>query len=312
MNSFGAQGIPFFFLIDFEMKKIQIHEIEKMPKNILFEINHNTKKHKHSPKGKIKLEYTPIKKEIYFQAFNKVLSEINYGNSFLLNLTFPTPIKGSLDLKDIYKKSRARYKLWIEDELVVFSPETFVRIKNDTIWSYPMKGTIDASIANAEEIISKDQKEIAEHFTIVDLIRNDLSMVATNVEVTKFRYAERIYSSQRDLFQISSEIKGQLPDGFQNNLGELFFTMLPAGSISGAPKKKTCEIIRDAEGIDRGYYTGIAGVFDGKNLDSGVMIRLIEKRDDDYYYRSGGGITFQSDAEIEYHELLNKIYVPIY
>ena len=86
--------------------------------------------------------------------------------------------------------------------------------------------------------------------------------------------------------------------------------MLPAGSISGAPKKETIRIIKESEIDDRGYYTGIFGVFNGKELDSAVMIRFIEKNDTGYVYRSGGGITFLSQIEKEYEELIKKIYVP--
>ena len=85
---------------------------------------------------------------------------------------------------------------------------------------------------------------------------------------------------------------------------------MPAGSISGAPKKKTIEIIDEVEGYERGSYTGIFGIFDGNDLDSGVMIRFIEKDGAEMYYKSGGGITINSIAENEYNELIDKVYVP--
>jgi para-aminobenzoate synthetase component 1 len=85
---------------------------------------------------------------------------------------------------------------------------------------------------------------------------------------------------------------------------------LPAGSISGAPKKKTIEIIRQAEITERGYYTGIFGIFDGSALDSGVMIRFIEQKNDQMIFRSGGGITVNSQPEQEYREMIDKVYVP--
>jgi len=88
--------------------------------------------------------------------------------------------------------------------------------------------------------------------------------------------------------------------------------MLPAGSISGAPKKKTIEIIREVEGYERGFYTGIFGYFDGKNLDSAVAIRFIEKQGEKLIFKSGGGITYQSDWEKEYEEMQKKVYVPIF
>jgi para-aminobenzoate synthetase component 1 len=174
-----------------------------------------------------------------------------------------------------------------------------------------MKGTIDASVENAKELILNDSKELAEHNTIVDLIRNDLSLVAENVAVEKFRYLDRIKTSHRDLWQVSSKITGDLPDNYTENIGDIIFTMLPAGSVSGAPKKKTVEIIENAENYTRGFYTGIFCYFDGKNLDSCVLIRYIENDDNKLVYKSGGGITFKSKAELEYEEMLKKVYVPI-
>jgi para-aminobenzoate synthetase component I len=87
--------------------------------------------------------------------------------------------------------------------------------------------------------------------------------------------------------------------------------LLPAGSVSGAPKPKTLEIIRNVEGGNRGYYTGVFGVFDGNTLDSGVMIRFIEQENGKLYYRSGGGITTQSVVSSEYQEVIDKVYVPL-
>jgi len=193
----------------------------------------------------------------------------------------------------------------------VFSPEIFVRIKGSEITSYPMKGTIDASIPDAESVILSDVKEIAEHNTIVDLIRNDLSIEAKDVTVTRYRYIDEIKTSDRMLLQVSSEITGYLDRDFRSRLGNIIIGMLPAGSVTGAPKKETVRIIRDSEKYDRGWYTGIFGVFDGRNLDSAVMIRFIENDSGTMYYKSGGGITFMSNAESEYKELIDKVYVPV-
>ena len=94
-------------------------------------------------------------------------------------------------------------------------------------------------------------------------------------------------------------------------IGNILDALLPAGSISGAPKKRTLEIIREAESGPRGYYTGVFGVFDGKNMESAVMIRYIEQTDSGLTYRSGGGITHLSDARAEYEEMLTKVYLNI-
>jgi para-aminobenzoate synthetase component 1 len=179
------------------------------------------------------------------------------------------------------------------------------------ISSYPMKGTIDTSIKDAEEIILNNKKELAEHTTIVDLIRNDLSIVAKKVRVEKFRYVEKIRTNNKDLLQVSSKIAGELNSDYRQRIGDIVFSLLPAGSISGAPKKKTVEIIEEVEAYDRGYYTGIFGSFNGNNLDSGVTIRFIENQDGIFIFKSGGGITAFSNAESEYQELIDKVYVPI-
>jgi len=94
-------------------------------------------------------------------------------------------------------------------------------------------------------------------------------------------------------------------------LGSIITQMLPAGSITGAPKKSTVEIIDRVENYDRGYFTGIFGVFDGNSFKSSVMIRFVQKQGDELYYKSGGGITIDSDMEAEYAELQEKIYVPV-
>jgi para-aminobenzoate synthetase component 1 len=110
---------------------------------------------------------------------------------------------------------------------------------------------------------------------------------------------------------VSSQISGDLPENYINNIGDIIFKMLPAGSVSGAPKKKTLEIISNTENYQRGYYTGIFGYFDGKNIDSCVLIRYIENENGQLIYKSGGGITFMSEAGKEYDEMLKKVYVPI-
>ena len=186
-----------------------------------------------------------------------------------------------------------------------------------TIWPKKIKilwdltfNTIDATIKNAEQALLNDPKEIAEHYTIVDLIRNDLSIVARNVEVQKFRYISKVETAKGDLLQTSSKIVGDLPHDYIDNIGTIVCQLLPAGSISGAPKKKTIEIINATECYQRGFYTGVAGVFDGEKLDSCVLIRFIEKTADGLVYKSGGGITKYSEAQKEYEEVKQKIYVP--
>ncbi|NLN13588.1 MAG: aminodeoxychorismate synthase component I, partial [Arcobacter skirrowii] len=105
-------------------------------------------------------------------------------------------------------------------------------------------------------------------------------------------------------------ISGNLDDNWSDNLGDILLALLPAGSITGTPKKSTIDILKKVENYNRGFYTGIFGVFDGKNLQSFVLIRFIEKIDGEFFYKSGGGITSDSRVEDEYKELIDKIYLP--
>ena len=111
---------------------------------------------------------------------------------------------------------------------------------------------------------------------------------------------------------MSSEISGKVKPEFQNKIGKLMKTLLPAGSILGAPKPKTLEIILESETYERGFYTGVCGYFDGENLDSCVMIRFIQQNGENLTFRSGGGVTHLSKLADEYQEMKNKIYVPIH
>ena len=233
------------------------------------------------------------------------------GNSFLTNLTVKTPIRVNLSLEEIFLQSQAKYKVLLPNRMVCFSPESFIRISGGEIFSYPMKGTIDATLPEAAKQLLENYKEECEHYTITDLIRNDLNMIAEKVRVKRFRYVENIKTLKGEILQTSSEITGQLPAGWESQLGNLIFRLLPAGSISGAPKTATLKLIREAERIPRGYYSGVFGYFDGTDLDSAVMIRYIEKEGEHYYFRSGGGITINSKAEEEYREVLEKIYLQI-
>jgi para-aminobenzoate synthetase component 1 len=311
MNELGKKSKPFVFLIDFEGDNGFV-----LPANenssLLWQANGISNFQKKDSVFKLnKWNIFPVSFGEYKEGFDLVQSHIHNGDSYLLNYTQPTPIETNLFLEDIFHLSSARYKVLLKDKFVCFSPETYVKIIDGKISSYPMKGTMDATIENSKELILRDSKEVAEHNTIVDLIRNDLSLVATNVTLERFRYLERIKTAQYDLWQVSSKITGDLPKTYLSNIGDIVFKMLPAGSITGAPKKKTVEIIKAAENYNRGFYTGIFGYFDGKNLDSCVLIRYIENENGKLVYKSGGGITSMSEAKKEYEELIKKVYVPI-
>jgi para-aminobenzoate synthetase component I len=315
MNKWGRDRVPFLFMVDFEMENPRILKLDSIdPAKLLYNFNGIGNGHQghQSKPSSVELAIKPIPYSKFKKKFETVMHHIKRGDSFLANLTFKSSITNSIDLKELFYCAKAKYKLWARNQFVFYSPESFIKIKEGNIFTFPMKGTIDASIENASDKILADPKELAEHITIVDLLRNDLGKVATNVKVNRFRYVEEIKSSDKTILQVSTEIEGRLPLNYTNQLGEILVGMLPAGSISGAPKTKTVEIIRSAERIKRGYYTGVAGIFDGANLDSCVMIRFIEQKGDRFYYRSGGGITSQSDPQKEYKEMLDKIYVPTF
>ena len=143
------------------------------------------------------------------------------GDTYLLNLTQATYIESSYTLEEFYIYSKAKYKLYLKDNFVCFSPECFVKIKDNTIYTHPMKGTIDASIKGAKEKILANKKEFAEHTMIVDLMRNDLNIVGSNTEVNRFRYIDEIYAGDKKLLQVSSEISSKLPKDWRENIGDI-------------------------------------------------------------------------------------------
>lgn len=314
MNRWGKERTPFIFILDFETQNPVVLPLHEAASNgIYYSLNNlNNIDIQCISKNSFIFRKFPVSYQLFIKSFDAVFNEIKLGNSFLTNLTFPTPIETDLTLREIFCMSEAPYKLLFKDLFVVFSPELFIEIRKGKISSYPMKGTIDASIQDAATRILSDSKETAEHHTIVDMIRSDLSLVATNVKVERFRFLNSVKTHDKTLLQVSSEITGDLPDNYHAHLGDIFSNLLPAGSICGAPKKKTLEIIRKSEIYERGYYTGVFGIFDGTELWSAVMIRFIEKNNEKYVFKSGGGITFFSDAEKEYQELIDKVYVPIH
>jgi para-aminobenzoate synthetase component 1 len=314
LNTWSKARIPFIFVIDFEMQMPQAWRVDEVDRDaVVFDFNGFTNQQPIAVQNKsVAIDAVPGAFENYHRKFDVVMRHLERGDSFLTNLTVCTPVTLSHDLTDLFCLAKAKYKLLIKDKLLVFSPETFVQIHNGWIRTFPMKGTIAANIPGAAEKILGDRKEMSEHVTVVDLLRNDLSMVATEVNVKRFRYVEQIHTSDGGLLQVSSEIEGRVMADYCDRLGDLLTTILPAGSICGAPKPETLKVIREAEQLDRGYYTGVCGYFDGSVFDSGVMIRYIEKRDGGFFFRSGGGITTQSEAAKEYQETLDKIYVPLH
>lgn len=312
MDRLSQLKTPFFFMVNYDRTEVKVVLHDELEREGLY-FDFEGDKHPPQVFGKEfywKPEFETI--ESYAAGFNHILQEIRSGNTYLINYTRETKVRTDLTLSEIYGIARAKYKILYNNHFVCFSPETFVTISDGKIHTFPMKGTIDAAIPDAESRLKNDVKEKAEHYTVVDLLRNDLSMVADKVNVEAFQQVHRIRTKQKDLLAMSSVISGIIKQQYLGRVGTIMHHLLPAGSILGAPKIKTMQIISKSEGYARGWYTGVGGFFDGESLNSCVMIRFIEKKNDSIYYKSGGGITHMSTLEKEYEEMKSKVYVPVY
>ncbi len=317
INSFSSSGKKFAVFIDFAAEGGYILTPEQMKEGKVsfsirgVELGYELKGPALRPE---KTVYAFPSFEDYSKSFSVVSDAISRGDTYLLNLTSRSEtVFSSGTPGDLYAVSDALYKAYFPGKFIFHSPETFIRIKDGRISAFPMKGTFRYSpekmtYEDASAVLMSDEKELYEHYTIVDLLRNDLAMVSKKVKVDRFRYVDMLKAGNDIILQTSSEISGVLDLDWKSSLGNLLFKLLPAGSVTGAPKKKTVEIIRAAEPFDRGYYTGICGYFDGESFDSAVMIRLTDITGNRYFYHSGGGITFMSKLESEYGELKAKVY----
>lgn len=317
IDRLGAADEPFLFVVDYRRQRSLVLPLAEVDAGTLLYAFPSAR----NDQGIAGLVHTattphwqvqPEPPHIYRRRFDTVQHHLHAGNSYLVNLTCRLPLQTDLSLYELFLRAHAPYKLWLAGQFVCFSPETFLTIRGGTIRSYPMKGTIDATLSQAEQQLLADEKEAAEHATIVDLIRNDLSMVATQVHVARYRYVERIETHRGAILQTSSEVVGQLPADYRSRLGQILFSQLPAGSITGAPKPKTEAIIAEAEGYERGFYTGVMGICHRGELESAVMIRFIDQdAAGNLCFKAGGGITARSRWESEYEEILQKAYVPL-
>lgn len=318
MNRAGAEGTPFLFVLDYEKTEgffipnpLEHHEV-------LFRLGGQTNIKRSDGvrrSGAISFKKKPLPIEEYAKRFEIVQRGMRDGSSVLANLTVATPIETSLSLEEILYATTAAYQLYIpEARFVCFSPERFVKIDCDgTISTCPMKGTITSDVPGAPDVILNDYKETSEHCAVVDLLRRDLSGVAEDVRVERFRFFTEIQTQEKRIYQVSSEIRGVLPGEWRGRIGSTIGGMLPAGSILGAPRDGTQRLIAEAErGTARGYYCGVFGYYDGRSVDSAVLIRcVVEDEKGQKFYHSGGGVTINSLMEKEYREMIEKIYLPV-
>lgn len=352
MNQLGRERTPFLFIASFDTTKNIVVPLDEVnPLKIAYDfqgLHHNIPAFKEI--YSLDSHTEAIEKVIptwechppsfadYQKAFTPLMAELKNRTSNLANLTFPTPINCNLTLPEIFARTTAKYRIFLKDHFCSFSPETFITIKRNIIATYPMKGTINAALPDAKKILLENPKELDEHETVTTEALRDIRKVAQNARVSKFRYIDRVERGNGAILQTSSMIEGDLPADFHEQLGDLLFTLLPAGSITGSPKKMTIEILHQLETYQRGFYSGIAGIYDGEGLDSAVLIRYLEKSKKSsetteskvkdakfstikpmqnheilfqYTFKSGGGITAMSDVKSEYDELIEKIYLPI-
>ena len=224
LNEWGAKKNPFVFLIDFEKKNSKAWRFEDCSKEFLFDFQGITNRENDlsSPKN-LKFKITSPNLIDYTNKYHKVINAIQKGETYLINLTTKGQIETNLSLEDLFNSAKSKYKILLKDHFVSFSPETFIQIKDGVIKTFPMKGTIDATSKNAQQILEDNEKEKAEHATIVDLLRNDLSEFAKKVRVEKFRYYEEIKANNKTVGQMSSEISGELPMDYQSRIGDIIY-----------------------------------------------------------------------------------------
>ena len=194
------------------------------------------------------------------------------------------------------------------EEIISTSPETLVRLQNGRLYTFPVagsrpRGDTEAEDAALERELLADEKELSEHNMLVDLGRNDLGRISEfgTVRVTAYQMIHR-YSK---VMHICSQVEGTLRQGC--DACDAIASVLPAGTLSGAPKIRACEIIEELERVPRGIYGGALGYLDfNGNLDTCIAIRMAVKKNDTVYVQAGGGIVLDSVPEKEYAESANK------
>ena len=193
-------------------------------------------------------------------------------------------------------------------EIAGASPETLVKLENKTLHTFPLagtrpRGTTEAEDQRLEQELLADEKECSEHNMLVDLGRNDIGKISEfgTVEVEKYMSIQRF----SHVMHIGSTVKGTIRKGL--DAIDAVDSILPAGTLSGAPKIRACEIINELENNKRGIYGGAIGYLDFTgNLDTCIAIRIAYKKNGKVFVRSGAGIVADSVPQKEYQECINK------
>ncbi len=266
--------------------------------------------------GRLMGKVTPLfSRDEYCRMVESAKQHIREGDIFQIVLSnrLSAPFKGSLFntyrvLRTINPSPYMFYFSGIDVEVAGASPETLVKLDKGILHTFPLAGTRPRGITDEEDKalekeLLADEKELAEHNMLVDLGRNDLGKISKfgTVAVEKLHSIER-YSH---VMHIGSTVRGEIRP--ECDALDAINAVLPAGTLSGAPKIKACQLIGELENNKRGIYGGAIGYIDfSGNMDTCIAIRLIYKKNDTVFVRSGAGIVADSNPEKEYTECLNK------
>lgn len=273
-------------------------------------------KKKQEPGGHLTGEVTPLfDRDAYCGMVEKAKQYIREGDIFQIVLSnrLSAPFEGSL--LNTYRVLRTTnpspymfYFSGTDVEVAGASPETLVKLENGVLHTFPLAGTrprgkTEEEDRRLEEELLTDEKELAEHNMLVDLGRNDLGKISRfgTVKVEKLHSIERF----SHVMHIGSTVRGEIREGF--DALDAIEAVLPAGTLSGAPKIRACQLIGELENNKRGIYGGAVGYIDfAGNMDTCIAIRLAYKKNGRVFVRSGAGIVADSVPEKEYEECLNK------
>lgn len=298
-----------------------VEDLESGYNKAVFELNNLKKllcdgdKKKEEP-GRLKGEVTALfSKKEYCSMVEKAKHYIKEGDIFQIVLSnrLSAPFEGSLldtyrVLRTINPSPYMFYFSGTDVEVAGASPETLVKLEDGILHTFPLAGTRPRGKTEAEDIelekeLLADEKELAEHNMLVDLGRNDLGKISKfgTVKVEKLHSIER-YSH---VMHIGSTVRGEIREDF--DAFDAVSAVLPAGTLSGAPKIRACQLIGELENNKRGIYGGAIGYIDFTgNLDTCIAIRIAYKKNGKVFVRSGAGIVYDSVPEKEYQECINK------
>ena len=270
-----------------------------------------------TPRPDVPLTVTPaIDYAAYQRALAQIKEEIADGNTYQVNFTYDCHIRTVLDPLELYEMllphQTTPYTAFIEnryESILSFSPELFFELDGATIRAKPMKGTAQRGKDSAEDetnrqFLQNDAKNRSENVMIVDLLRNDLGKVALPGSVTVKNLFE--VETHKTVHQMTSEIVATLKDN--TSLWEIFLALFPCGSVTGAPKRSTMQIIDALERGPRGVYCGAIGLLEPGHATFSVPIRILQRTCDEtaYRYRVGSGIVWDSDVREEWLETQTK------